>query len=109
MSSRDEPESAAGQRTDGDLLEAYESNMHPFVLKIWLEETASEAGRATWRGHITHVPSGERRYLKDLDGIISFVLPYLGRMGVRSGMVWRARRWLKRRIPSWLYSDPRLG
>jgi hypothetical protein len=55
-----------------------------FIVKIWLEETAEEAGRATWRGHITHVPSGERRYLQRLDEIARFIAPYLQAMGVRS-------------------------
>ena len=60
----------------------YESNMHPFIVKIWLEEMAQEAGQATWRGHITHVPSGKRRYIQDLDDIIAFITPYLRQMGV---------------------------
>jgi len=59
-----------------------ESNTHSFVIKVWLEETAEEAGRATWRGHITHVPSGERRYLKDLDDITAFIASYLKGMGI---------------------------
>ncbi len=53
-----------------------------FVLKIWLEETAEEVSQATWRGHITHVPSGERRYLQDLEGLSAFVASYLEQMGV---------------------------
>jgi hypothetical protein len=56
-----------------------------FIVKIWLEETVEEAGRATWRGHITHVPSNERRYLQDLDEIEAFITPYLKKMGVRVG------------------------
>ena len=32
-----------------------------FIVRIWVEETAEESGRSSWRGHITHVPSGERR------------------------------------------------
>ena len=59
---------------------------HSFVIKIWLEETIEEAGRVTWRGHITHVQSGRRRYFNDLDGISSFVKPYLEDMGVKVGL-----------------------
>ena len=59
-----------------------EDHTHSFIVKVWLEETSAEGGRATWRGHITHVPSGERRYLKDLDDITSFIAPYLEKMGV---------------------------
>ena len=59
-----------------------ESNTHSFIVKIWLEETLEEDGRATWRGHITHVPSGERRYFKQLDDLLAFIVPYLRKMGV---------------------------
>lgn len=71
-----------------------------FIIKIWLEETAAEAGEATWRGHITHVPSGERRYLDDLEGITAFIAPYLAGMGVRaparSGPIGWLQRWKRR-------------
>lgn len=77
-------------------MDLYESNTHPFIVKIWLEETAVEAGQATWRGHITHVPSGERRPVKDLDDIVAFIVPYLEAMGVEFGVRWRMKRWLKR-------------
>ena len=56
---------------------------HSFIVKVWIEETAQEAGRATWRGHITHVPGGERRYLENLQDIPTFVQPYLEAMGVQ--------------------------
>jgi hypothetical protein len=73
---------------------------HPFIVKIWLEETAEEAGAALWHGYITHVPSGKRRPLKDLDDIGTFVAPYLEEMGVRLDIRWRVRRWLKQRRQS---------
>jgi hypothetical protein len=76
-------------------MDLLESNTHSFIVKIWLEETVEEADRATWRGHITHVPSGERRYLKDLDGITAFITPYLAEMGVRLGNGWRMEDWLR--------------
>ena len=66
-----------------------EWHTHSFIVKIWLEETIEETGKARWRGHITHVPSGERRYLKDLSDIAIFILPYLDSMKVRSGFRWR--------------------
>jgi hypothetical protein len=65
----------------------YESGAHPFIVKVWLEETAEEAGLASWRGHITHVPSGRRQYFQDLDGIAAFVAPYLEQMEVKLGRV----------------------
>jgi hypothetical protein len=66
-----------------------------FIVKIWLEETAEEAGAATWRGHITHVPSGDRQYIKDLDQVRDFVAPYLEEMGVRFRAQSRVQRWMK--------------
>ncbi len=77
-------------------VDLFEANTHPFIVKIWLEETAEEAGRAIWRGHITHVPSGERRYLKNLDDIGIFIAPYLNGMGVKLSLFWWVRQWLKR-------------
>lgn len=67
---------------------------HSFIVKIWPEETFEETEEARWRGHITHVPSGERRYLKDLSDIGIFILPYLDSMKVRSGFRWRVWKWL---------------
>lgn len=57
---------------------------HSFILKVWVERGAASAA-PTWRGHITHVPGGERIYLRDLDAIAAFVAPYLARMGVAVG------------------------
>jgi hypothetical protein len=79
-------------------MDLFESNTHSFIIKIWLEETVEEAGRAMWRGHITHVPNGERRYLKELDSISTFIMPYLHEMGVKFDMRWRVRQWLSKRI-----------
>jgi hypothetical protein len=59
------------------------SETHSFIVKLWLEETAEEAGQDVWRGHITHVPSGERRYLKSLRAIEAFIAPHLNRMGLK--------------------------
>jgi hypothetical protein len=59
-----------------------ESDIHSFIVKIWLEECTGENGEALWRGHITHVPDKRRRYLNDLQDISSFIEPYLHRIGV---------------------------
>jgi hypothetical protein len=56
--------------------------LQSFIIRIWLEETAEEAGRATWRGHVTHVSSGKRQYIEDLHRIPAFIGPYLEAMGV---------------------------
>ena len=49
---------------------------HVFVIRIWMEELGTE--RPTpWRGHITHVMSQKRTYLKDLDDVTAFIKPYV--------------------------------
>jgi len=72
-----------------------ESNTHSFIIKIWLEETVTETQPASWRGHITHVPSGERRYLKSLSEVPAFIEPYLQQMGVKLRNSWTLTDWLK--------------
>ncbi len=70
-------------------MDPYES--HSFIVKIWLEESLEEAEDAVWRGHITHVPSQERRYLQTLDDLIDTIGPYLERLGVKPGSYRRSR------------------
>jgi hypothetical protein len=73
-----------------------ESTTHSFIIKIWIEETVEEVGQATWRGRITHVASGNQRYLTNLDEITAFIVSYLQGMGVKFGMLWSLRQWLRR-------------
>ncbi len=74
-----------------------EPDTQSFVVKVWLEETVEEEGRAKWRGHVTHVSSGERRYLESLSGIADFIMPYLERWGVRFSVCSRFRRFVSRK------------
>ena len=72
-----------------------ESTLHSFIIKLWLEaDYKSEPD--VWRGYITHVPTGDRRYLKRLSDITDFVQEYLGDAQGRKGLRSRARDWLKR-------------
>jgi hypothetical protein len=64
-------------------MDPYGSQSHSFVVKVWLEESVEEAGEATWRGHVTHVPDQDRRYVHTLDDILDFIAPYLDLMGVQ--------------------------
>lgn len=73
-------------------MDLLESRTHSFTIRLWLEEVAESDGRPIWRGHITDVSSGERRYVQDLDDIAAFIWPYLERMGVKPPLVWRIRR-----------------
>ncbi len=69
-------------------MDVYESAIQSFIVKIWLEGMAEETGHVVWRGHITHVPSGRRRYLTQLDGILLFIAPYLESLGVELDTCW---------------------
>lgn len=82
-------------------MDQLESSTHSFIVRIWLERTAHNVRSAIWRGHITHVSDGRRRYVQDLNGIVLFMAPYLDEMGVDLDREWRIRLWfhaLRKRI-----------
>ena len=54
-----------------------EQRSHSFIVKIWLEEEATEAGPPLWRGHVTHVASGVRRHIQSLGELVAILDPYL--------------------------------
>ncbi len=72
-----------------------EENTHSFIVKIWLEETVEENGRATWKGYVMDVSTNQRHYLKNLTEIADFIAPYLERMQVKLGMFYRVRQWFR--------------
>ena len=74
-------------------MEDPEEQTHSFVIKFWLEELGEENGRGIWRGHITHVGSGNRQYLKALGEIADFIAFYLG---MRRSTRLQVMQWLRR-------------
>lgn len=84
---------------NGHSIENAATMTHSFIVKIWVEETGEEAGRAMWRGHITHVLSGKRRYLQELNSVTDFIAPYIEHMGGKPSFSWRIRQWFRRRNP----------
>lgn len=73
-----------------------DSNTHSFIIRIWLEELNDEHGQQAWRGHITHVPSGTRRYMKEFDDILAFILSYADSNDSNlSALLLRVNQWLK--------------
>jgi hypothetical protein len=84
------------QAVNGIFTDPPEPTPHTFIVRIWLKETVEEAGRATWRGHVTHLPSRQRRHVKDLDDIAAFIAPYLNKMGVKLGLLWQVKHWLRK-------------
>ena len=76
-------------------MDSLEPDAQSFIVKVWIEDSAGEDGRGLWHGHITHIPSHERHYLKNLDEIPDFIAPHLEEMGVKLGMRWRVRHWFR--------------
>lgn len=62
--------------------ESFEPCVQSFIVRVWVEDPTQDTGPAAWRGHVTHVPSGKRRYLKDLADVVDFMRPYLKRMSL---------------------------
>lgn len=63
-------------------MQAYEDSTCSFIVKVWVEPNDDPAAIPVWRGHITHVVSGERRYFADLTLVITFIQRYLAQMGL---------------------------
>jgi len=70
--------------------------VHSFIVKLWLDDEGGEANQITWRGYITHVPTGARRYLKTLSDITDFIKQYIDGSDVRVDFKSRAKDWLRR-------------
>jgi hypothetical protein len=79
--------------TAGDDLEP---NAHAFVIKVWREEPVGGGQRGSWRGYVTHVASGRRRYITRLSQVDRFIVGYLASLHVRLSLRWRLYLWLKR-------------
>lgn len=77
-------------------MDLLESSTHSFIIKVWLEASATDGRIAGWHGHITHVPGGQRRYLKDLNEITAFIKPFLNETGLKLGFRFRVKRWINR-------------
>ena len=50
-----------------------EASSHAFVVRVWAEKGAA----SPWRGHVTHVQSGERRYFGEMKEVVAFIATYL--------------------------------
>jgi hypothetical protein len=74
-------------------MDAPESKVHSFIVKLWLEDAGDGTELAGWRGYVTHVPSGKRCYLQTLDDILSFVESYVPEVDRARGL--RDGRWRK--------------
>lgn len=64
-------------------MDSFELNSHSFIVKVWVEENVDGGIEHIWRGTVTHVPSGRRGSLKNVDDIARFIMPYLQEMGIQ--------------------------
>ncbi len=75
-----------------------QANPQSFIIKFWIEEVPGPQDQFVWHGLVTHVPSGERCYLKNADDLLNFMAPYLKAMRIefagRRGVWHRLRRWI---------------
>lgn len=55
-----------------------------FIVRLWRERREIEGARPLLRGTVEHVSSGERRSIKNLGDINSFLLPYVEALTVRT-------------------------
>lgn len=77
-----------------------EDDTHSFVVKMWLEEGATDE-KDQLRGHITHAYTNEQRHLRHVEDILSFIKPYIVSMGVQLPT--------KSRLILWLCADRERG
>lgn len=77
---------------------AVEADAHSFVIRLWLEDLAPGAigNKVRWRGHVTHVMSGERRHVEDWVSVIDFVFSHFEDADVQLPFYWRVWQWLHR-------------
>jgi hypothetical protein len=62
-----------------------------FVVKITVDDCVGEPDEIAWHGMVTHVPSGEKRYVKNLAEMEHYIAAHLERLGVPLEAVQRSR------------------
>jgi hypothetical protein len=72
-----------------------------FIVKLWVESVARDGEPASWRGRITHVPSGRQAYIQSLAELPPFIAPYLEGMGVKLPAWLRLLRLLQAQRGRW--------
>ena len=53
------------------------TTLHSFIIQIYIEEMEDMPFRRMRYGHITHLPDGERHYIKGLKDIADFIQAHL--------------------------------
>ena len=69
-----------------------------FVVKIW-RESGQVKDAAAWRGYITHVATGRRRYITTIGELALVIVDYLAALQVQMPWYWRVwARWARERL-----------
>lgn len=76
-------------------MKSFEENTHAFIVRVWLEPRELEGAAPECRWVIEHVPSGERRYLKDLSEAEIFISTCLRGMCSEQSKNKRPWSWLE--------------
>lgn len=50
---------------------------HVFIIRLWIEPREIEGMSSEWRAMIEHIPTNQRRYVRSLDEIRTFIAAYL--------------------------------
>jgi hypothetical protein len=50
---------------------------YTFVLRLWIEEDATDGRPLRWRGHITNVLDGRRRSVQSFHQVNRFIAEYI--------------------------------
>lgn len=62
---------------DSPLDPVSEARIVSFIVRVWREESGSQARPTVWRGHITCIPDGPRRYFANLSEISGWIREHL--------------------------------
>ncbi len=63
---------------DNSIMARFDQETHSFIIRLWREHRDQPEEIAIWRGWIEHLPSGQRHYFKDTEGLHDIVFDYLG-------------------------------
>jgi len=54
-----------------------ETQIYSFLVRVWKEELSLQDSQTVWRGHVTRIPDGTRRYFKDFNEIADLMMAQL--------------------------------
>ena len=63
-------------------MKSFDSGTHSFVFRFWPEPWDEQEPQLLWRGHVTHVPGGERLFVQNLGDALNFMAQFLQGTGV---------------------------